>query len=181
MKNIEEIQGSREAVPFPILHTRLKETTHVGVVFENKKRYLDLLLLGDEQESMIDRYLERGELFVLFVTNVLKPVGVAVVTEESEEICELKNLAIAPDFQRKGFGKKMVDYLCERYKHRFQIMQVGTGDSLQTSSFYQRCGFSYSHTLENFFRDNYDHPIIEEGKVLKDMVYFSKRLVSSQV
>lgn len=25
----------------------------------DKKRYLELLLLGDEQESMIDRYLER--------------------------------------------------------------------------------------------------------------------------
>lgn len=31
----------------------------------NKKQYLDLLLLADEQESMIDRYLERGEMFVL--------------------------------------------------------------------------------------------------------------------
>lgn len=28
---------------------------------ENKKQYLDLLLLADEQESMIDRYLEHGE------------------------------------------------------------------------------------------------------------------------
>ena len=26
----------------------------------NKKEYLDLLLLADEQESMIDRYLDRG-------------------------------------------------------------------------------------------------------------------------
>ena len=34
-------------------------------ITENKKQYLDLLLLADEQESMIDRYLERGELFVL--------------------------------------------------------------------------------------------------------------------
>ena len=34
-----------------------KITTH-------KKRFLDLLLLADEQESMIDRYLERGEMFV---------------------------------------------------------------------------------------------------------------------
>ncbi|MCT7841028.1 MAG: GNAT family N-acetyltransferase, partial [Lactobacillus crispatus] len=25
----------------------------------NKKQYIDLLLLADEQESMIDRYLER--------------------------------------------------------------------------------------------------------------------------
>ena len=32
----------------------------------NKKDYLDLLLLADEQEDMIDHYLERGDLFVLF-------------------------------------------------------------------------------------------------------------------
>ena len=29
----------------------------VGV---DKKRFIDLLLLADEQESMIDRYLDRG-------------------------------------------------------------------------------------------------------------------------
>ena len=34
-------------------------------VDENKKRYLDLLLLGDEQEDMIDRYLDRGTMYVL--------------------------------------------------------------------------------------------------------------------
>ena len=32
-------------------------------VTENKKQYLDLLLLADEQESMIDRYLERGDMY----------------------------------------------------------------------------------------------------------------------
>lgn len=30
-----------------------------------KRRYMDLLLLGDEQESMIDRYLDRGDVFVI--------------------------------------------------------------------------------------------------------------------
>lgn len=30
-----------------------------------KKQYLDLLLLADEQEDMIDRYLERGTMYVL--------------------------------------------------------------------------------------------------------------------
>ena len=29
----------------------------------NKKSFLDLLLIADEQEDMIDRYLERGEVF----------------------------------------------------------------------------------------------------------------------
>lgn len=31
----------------------------------NKKEYIDLLLLADEQESMIDNYLERGEMFIV--------------------------------------------------------------------------------------------------------------------
>ena len=40
-----------------------------------KKQYLQLLLLGDEQESMIDRYLERGEMFVMF-SAVLKTLEI---------------------------------------------------------------------------------------------------------
>ena len=34
---------------------------------ENKKQFLSLLLLADEQENMIDRYLERGTMYVLTV------------------------------------------------------------------------------------------------------------------
>ena len=34
-------------------------------ITNNKKKYIDLLLLADESEAMIDRYLERGEMFVL--------------------------------------------------------------------------------------------------------------------
>ena len=46
----------------------------------NKKRYLDLLLLADEQESMIDRYLERGEMFVLQADDGA-PVCISVVPD----------------------------------------------------------------------------------------------------
>lgn len=31
----------------------------------DKKQYLPLLLLADEQEDMIDRYLERGAMYAL--------------------------------------------------------------------------------------------------------------------
>ena len=34
-------------------------------VIENKKEYLSLLLLADEQENMIDRYLSNGKMYVL--------------------------------------------------------------------------------------------------------------------
>ena len=35
-------------------------------VTENKKQYLDLLLLADEQENMIDRYLNKGKMSVSY-------------------------------------------------------------------------------------------------------------------
>lgn len=51
---------------------------------------------------------------------------------------------------------------------------VGTGDSVSTMTFYQRCGFTYAYTIPDFFTLHYDLPIIEEGHLLKDMVYFKQ-------
>ena len=33
---------------------------------------------------------------------------------------------------------------------------------------------NFSDRVENFFTDNYDHPIYEEGKLLTDMVYLKR-------
>lgn len=138
-------------------------------IFYNKKQYLDLLLLADEQESMIDRYLERGEMFVLADNNEVK--ASCVITEEGNGTCEIKSIAVYPQFQRKEYGKKLIFFLLEHYKTRCHTMLVGTGDSPITISFYNSCGFIYSHRIPNFFTDNYDHPVFEAGKQLKDMIY----------
>ena len=36
-------------------------------VKKQKKRYLPLLLLADEQEDMVDRYLDNGKMYVLMI------------------------------------------------------------------------------------------------------------------
>ena len=141
----------------------------IAPVFCNKKRYLDLLLLADEQESMIDRYLERGDMFVLADNGEVK--ASCVITDEGNGICEIKSIAVYPRFQRQGYGKKLIHFLWEHYEARCHTMLVGTGDSPATISFYTNCGFVYSHRIPNFFTDNYDRPIFEEGKQLKDMIY----------
>lgn len=140
-----------------------------------KKRYLDLLLLADEQESMIDRYLERGDLFVLEDGGVK---AVCVVTDEGNGICELKNIAVVPAGQRKGYGRALINHVLSHYAGRYRTMQVGTGDVPGMRRFYQRCGFVCSHRIENFFTDHYDRPMTEDGILLKDMVYFAQNLSS---
>lgn len=137
-------------------------------VFGNKKEYLDLLLLADEQEDMIDRYLEAGRMFRLWDGGVK---GIAVVVELSAGECELKNIAVEPQEQGKGYGQAMVAYLLDEYLEKYKTMFVGTGDVPKSLRFYKKCGFRESHRVENFFTDNYDHPIIEDGIRLRDMVY----------
>ena len=140
---------------------------------ENKKEYLELLLLADEQESMIDRYLDKGSMYALFEDGVR---AVCVVTDEGGGILELKNLAVRPEYQRKGYGAAMIRFLEERYRGQYGILQVGTGDSPLTVPFYEACGFRRSHTVKNFFTEYYDHPIYEAGVLLKDMVYLRKKM-----
>lgn len=138
---------------------------------ENKKQYLELLLLGDEQEDMIDRYLERGEMYALEDGGVK---AVCVVADEGDGVLELKNIAVAPEAQRKGYGKALIAFLLREYRAQYSVLQVGTGDSPLTIPFYEACGFTRSHVIRNFFTDNYDHPILEGGVQLVDMVYLRR-------
>ena len=80
----------------------------VEEVISDKKNFLDLLRLADEQEDMIDRYLNDGRMFVLYDEDLK---GEAVVTELSETECELKNIAIMPNEQGKGYGKAILKRL----------------------------------------------------------------------
>ena len=143
-------------------------------VTDDKKRYLDLLLLADEQESMIDRYLERGDMYVL-KTDGGDATGVCVVTDE-DGVLEIKNIAVRPELQRTGLGGALIEFIEDTYKDAYDILQVGTGDSPLTIPFYEKCGFKRSGVVKDFFTDNYDRPIFEAGVRLRDMVYLTKRI-----
>lgn len=139
----------------------------------DKKQYLALLLLADEQEDMVDRYLERGTMYVLEDGGVRAE---CVVTDEGGGVLELKNIAVEPEAQGRGYGRALVDFLVRTYAGRYEVLQAGTGDSPATVPFYEACGFRRHHLVRNFFTDHYDHPIYEGGVQLVDMVYLQRRL-----
>lgn len=145
----------------------------IAEVKDNKKDYLSLLLLADEQEDMIDRYLDRGTMYVLNDGGVKSE---CVVLDVGNGVLEIKNIATAPEYHGMGYGKTLIEFIAKRYQEHYTILQVGTGDSPLTIPFYERCGFVRSHTVSNFFIDHYDHPIYECGKQLIDMIYLQRRL-----
>lgn len=143
---------------------------NIKKVTGDKKEYIDLLLLADEQESMIDKYLERGELFVLYDNGIKAE---CVVTKEADGVYEIKNIAVKPDSQRQGYGKTLIEFLFTYYTD-CKTMLVGTGDTPSAILFYQKCGFTESYRIKNFFTDNYNHPMFENGKQLVDMIYLKR-------
>lgn len=138
----------------------------------DKRRYLPLLLVGDESEAMIGRYLDRGALYVGRIGG--ETAAVCVVTDEGEGVFEIKNLAVRADLRRRGIGRRML--LHAESLHPGCTIMLGTGETPSTLRFYASCGYGYSHRVPGFFTDNYPAPIVEEGVTLRDMIYLSKRV-----
>ena len=142
-------------------------------ITENKQQLLDLLLLADEQEDMIDRYLTGGDMFALYDDDLK---SVCVVVPVNSETCELKNIATYEKYQGRGYGRALINFISEYYKNDYQTMLVGTGETEAILSFYEGCGFEISHRVKNFFTDHYDHPMFDGDIQLVDMIYLKKEL-----
>ena len=82
---------------------------------ENKFEFIDLLLIGDEEESMINRYLEQSTLFVLYDKGKL--VSLCAVIKADFDIIEIKNLATYPQYRNKGYASALLDFVYDKYKN----------------------------------------------------------------
>jgi ribosomal protein S18 acetylase RimI-like enzyme len=141
----------------------------IKIIKTHKKNYLDLLLLADEQEDMINKYLHRGTLFVLYDDDDdLK--SVCVVTHEGNGNFEIQNLATYKQFQQNGHGRHLLNHVTDYYKDKGATILVGTGDVPWIVSFYKSCGFIFSHRIKNYFTKHYDKPMFENGIKLTDKI-----------
>ena len=140
----------------------------VKIIDGDKTKYMDLLLIADESVSMIEKYLYRGDMFALYDDDIK---AICIVTQEQLGVYEIKNLVTVPQYQRNGYGQKLISVVADYCRKLNGELYVGTGNCPTILRFYERCGFKKSHIVKNFFIDNYDHPIYEGGQPLIDMIY----------
>jgi len=145
----------------------------VKVNDHDKTKYMELLLIADEQITMIEKYLYRGDMFALYEEGIR---AVCIVTKEEADVFELKNIVTVPEYQRNGYGQKLIAFIVDHYKNSGRVLYVGTGNCPAILRFYEKCGFVRSHRVKNFFIDNYDHPVYEDGQQLIDMIYLKRNL-----
>lgn len=139
-----------------------------------REKLLDLLLLADEDQDVVMGYINEGKLFEINENN--KRAGVIQIIE-CEGYYEIKNIAVIPELQGQGIGKKALRFV-ERisYDDGAQIMKVGTANSsISNIAFYQKAGYRLDSITHDFFTD-YKEPIFENGIQAIDMLYFAKEL-----
>lgn len=145
---------------------------------KDKKKNLDLLLLADPEEEAIDKYIDNCEVFEFYHRDIL--IGQGAVMELSSTVYEIKNFAIYEKFHNCGYGKILINLLCEKYLENFKNRYIIVGTSEQGVGFYKKCGFQFSHIVKDFFITNYKQPIFENGIQCKDMFYLKFKEVNME-
>lgn len=130
----------------------------------------DILLLADPSKENVQKYLEKGELYVTLLEN--KIIGGYIIVKKSKDIIEIKNIAVDKKYQGQGIGKRLVSDIISRAKtNRAKRIEVGTGNSsIQQLAFYKNCGFKVVGVDKGFFTRNYKEEIIENGIKCVDMI-----------
>lgn len=149
---------------------------HVEEINENREAWMPLLLLADPEKAMVEKYLHGGLLLAVYGDG--EPAGViAAVPLASGQEWEIKNVAVAPRFWRRGVGSLLIEEVERRLPPEVDTLWVGTGGSENSGpfQFYEACGFHFDHVLKNFFVEHYPEPIIDQGELLTDMLYLKKR------
>ena len=146
---------------------------------EARRNYLPLLLLADESETQVRSYLHHGDLYVLS-----DPAGtaipVALVLDDGAGTAELKAVAVTPEHQGQGLGKRLLALVLRELRScGVRRVVVGTGNSsIGQLAFYQKAGFRLWRVERDFFTPNRGYPpgLQENGIPLRDMVWLEQEL-----
>lgn len=143
---------------------------------ENRSRYLDYLLLADENEIVVNKYINDGEMYSIHFKNDI--VGVVLFTYHSNQVVELKNIALDPKYRGRGLGKVVIAEAFKKFKRKgiSKVIAGTANSSIGNLAFYQKVGFRMVEIKKDFFK-NYPEPIFEDGIRAIDMVVFERHLI----
>lgn len=132
----------------------------------------ELLLDADPNRSFVEEYLKTSNVLVYDHTGI---IGV-IVYQDGEKV-EIMNLAVAPEFQGQGIGRKLMNAALLNIKETYpgKAILIKTGDmSSPALHLYVSMGFKQIARIENYFVDHYPEPIYENGQLLKHQIILEK-------
>lgn len=140
---------------------------------DNMPTPYNLLLDADPSKELVDNYLKKGYLYGAFDNGLL--IGEYLLIIHHNNTAEIINLAVLEKYRNKSIGKKLISH-AENQGRIFGCNSIIVGTAEPLIEYYLNQGFLYKKTIKNFFKDNYDTPVIDNGIILKDMIVLEKNL-----
>lgn len=136
-----------------------------------------LLLEADPEKKMVESYLDTSELLEIRDKNQL--LGLLVLQEKNTTTVEIMNVSVIKEAQNQGIGQRLLrEVLRKSRKRGYEQIQVKTGTtSLAPLIFYQKQGFRVVSVLPNYFIQNYQRTLVENGVTLKDALLLQRSLI----
>lgn len=138
----------------------------------------DLLLLADENRELVDAYLPNSRVYLLEIDGRVVGVGLLQIDDSAGEIM---NIAVAPDYQRRGLGRALLRALTHAAEQRgVRRLLIATGNSgIGQIALYQQEGFDLIDIDRDYFLRHYPQPIWENGIQCKHQLIFRKTLTDT--
>lgn len=136
----------------------------------------DLLLSADPSRENILKYIQRSTVFKAMLNGDI--IGCYVLFSHDESAVEIKNIAVNDRFQGNGIGTRLLRHAIERSKeNKFKRIIIGTGNSsLRQLYLYQKAGFRITQIRPDFFVENYEEEIWENGLQCRDMLILTMEI-----
>ena len=131
---------------------------------------VELLLEADPSIKRIESYLTGSWCFAAKYAGEI--IGACIVKPLSDGSAEVFNLAVVPAHQGDGVGSQLLAEVIRNvseYK-RVTRLELGTGAFGYQLAFYHRLGFRVAEVLKDYFIDNYEAPVFENGIQHRDML-----------
>lgn len=136
----------------------------------------DLLLLADPSKDNVDNYIFQSQIYMAALAG--ETIGCYALFQLDYDTFEIKNIAVAPAWQSKGIGTKLLCDAMEKVKSQgSKKLVIGTGNSsVGQLRLYQKVGFRITEVRKDFFTRNYSEPILENGVPCVDMIVLTMEL-----
>lgn len=135
-----------------------------------------LLLDADPWRERVDQYLAEGVTLTACINDVL--IGIAVYTRTDEETFEIRNIAVAPAWQNRGIGTRLLRAVEIRVREAGarRLVIATSNASIGPLFLYQREGFDLVALHTNYFTKHYPEPMVDDGIPVRHQLVLQKEL-----
>lgn len=138
-----------------------------------------LFALAEDSEQELDAYIDAGRVLVALEGGAI--VGHLQLTDTGNPSeLEVKNTAVAPTHQRRGFGRALMEAAIELAGHDgCSTLVVATAAAdIGNLRFYQRLGFRLRSVERDVFTPaaGYEPGLLIDGIELRDRVWLDRKL-----